>query len=287
MAEIIGAIATSHVPAIGKAIAQGLQNEPYWKPFFAGFDYVRSWLGKERPDVVVFFYNDHGLNFFLDKMPTFAVGAAAEYKNADEGWGLPVTRALQGDPAFSWHVIETLVKDEFDIVTCQEMLVDHAVAIPMQLFWPGAATWPVKIVPVSINTVQHPLPSAARCFKLGRSVGRAIESYDKNLRVAVVGTGGLSHQLDGKRAGFINKEFDLLCLDKIVNDPEALTRYSNEQLVELAGTQGVELLNWIAMRGALSGEVSQLHRNYHIPISNTAAATIVLDHRKNLQRKAA
>ena len=287
MATILGGLTTSHIPLIGKAIAQDLRNEPYWQPFFKGFPAAHEWLRKVKPDVAVVVYNDHGLNFFLDKMPTFAVGAAAEYPNADEGWGLPVTRSFPGDPAFSWHVIETLIKDEFDIVTCQEMLVDHAVAIPMQLFWPGAQTWPVKIVPVSINTVQHPLPSAARCFKLGRSVGRAIESFDKNLRVAVVGTGGLSHQLDGKRAGFINKEFDLLCLDKIVNDPEALTRYSNEQLVELAGTQGVELLNWIAMRGALSGEVTQLHRNYHIPISNTAAATIVLEHRKQLQRKAA
>ncbi len=287
MAEIIGAIATSHVPAIGKAIADKRQDEPYWKPFFAGFDYVRQWLGRERPDVIVFFYNDHGLNFFLDKMPTFAVGAAAEYKNEDEGWGLPVTRSFPGDPEFSWHVIESLVADEFDIVTCQEMLVDHAVAIPMSLYWPGAAQWPVKIIPVSINTVQHPLPSAARCFKLGRSVGRAIESYGKDLKVVVSGTGGLSHQLDGARAGFINKEFDLLCLEKIVNEPEALLRYSNEELVKLAGTQGVEFLNWLAMRGALTGQVSQLHRNYHIPISNTAAATLVLDHRKHVQRKAA
>lgn len=287
MAEIIGAIATSHVPAIGKAIAEKKQNEPYWKPFFAGFDYVRQWLGRERPDVIVFFYNDHGLNFFLDKMPTFAVGAASEYRNEDEGWGLPVTRSFPGDPEFSWHVIETLVENEFDIVTCQEMLLDHAVAIPMSLYWPDAKTWPVKIVPVSINTVQHPLPSAARCFKLGRAVGRAVESYGKDLKVVVSGTGGLSHQLDGQRAGFINKEFDLLCLEKVVNEPEALLRYSNDELVRLAGTQGVEFLNWLAMRGAMTGQVSQLHRNYHIPISNTAAATLVLEHRKAAQRQAA
>jgi protocatechuate 4,5-dioxygenase beta chain len=287
MAEIIGAVATSHVPAIGRAIADRKQSDPYWKPFFGGFEFVHKWLERERPDIAVFFYNDHGLNFFLDKMPTFAVGAAEEYRNEDEGWGLPVARSFKGDAAFSWHLIETLVADEFDVTMCQEMLVDHAVAVPMQLMWPDAKEWPVKIVPVSINTVQHPLPSAARCFKFGRSLGRAIESYAGNQRVLVVGTGGLSHQLDGKRAGFINKEFDLLCMDNMAGDPEALTGYSSAELVELAGTQGVELLNWIAMRGALTGRVTEAFRNYHIPISNTAAATMVFDHRREPQRKAA
>jgi protocatechuate 4,5-dioxygenase beta chain len=169
---------------------------------------------------------------------------------------------------------------------CQDMLVDHAVTIPMTLMWPGE-TWPVKIIPVSINTVQHPLPSLARCLKLGRSIGGALESYEQDLRVMIVGTGGLSHQLDGKRAGFINKEFDQLCLDKIVNEPEALTRYSIHDWVELAGAQGVEFLNWMAMRGALTGCVTEVHRNYHIPISNTAAATVVLESHKEAKRKAA
>jgi protocatechuate 4,5-dioxygenase beta chain len=286
MARIIGAVATTHVPSIGKAIAEEKQNDPYWKPFFSGFDYVHYWLAREKPDVAVVFYNDHGLNFFLDKLPTFAVGAASEYRNEDEGWGIPVSRAAAGDPALSWHLINALVADEFDITICQDMLVDHAVTIPMALMWPRR-DWPVKIVPVSINTVQHPLPSLARCLKLGRSIGRALETYAPDLRVLVVGTGGLSHQLDGERAGFINKDFDQLCMEKIVRDPDALTRYSIPQLVELAGAQGVELLNWVAMRGALTGEVTEAHRNYHIPISNTAAATMVLENRAMIQRKAA
>jgi protocatechuate 4,5-dioxygenase, beta chain len=286
MARIIGAVATTHVPAIGKAIAEGKHNDPYWKPFFSGFDYVHYWLAREKPDVAVVFYNDHGLNFFLDKLPTFAIGAAQEYRNEDEGWGIPVARAAAGDPALSWHLINGLVADEFDITICQEMLVDHAVTIPMTLMWPRQS-WPVKIVPVSINTVQHPLPSVARCLKLGRSIGRALASYEQDLRVLVVGTGGLSHQLDGERAGFINKEFDQLCMEKIVSDPDALAHYSIPQLVELSGAQGVELLNWVAMRGALTGEVSEAHRNYHIPISNTAAATMVLENRSIVQRKAA
>jgi len=160
------------------------------------------------------------------------------------------------------------------VTMCQDVLIDHAVTIPMALRWPGP-TWPVKIIPVEINTVQHPLPSLARCLKLGRSIGRAIETYQQDLRVVVIGTGGLSHQLDGKRAGFINKEFDELCLEKIVADPEALTRYTIHDWVEQSGSQGVEFLNWMAMRGAMMGRVSELNRNYHIQISNTAAATVV------------
>jgi protocatechuate 4,5-dioxygenase, beta chain len=295
MAKIIGGVATTHVPAIGKAIADGKQNDPYWKPFFKGFDYVHYWLARTKPDVAVMFYNDHGLNFFLDKLPTFAVGAAEEYRSEDEGWGIPVSRAASGDPALSWHLINALVADEFDVTMCQDMLIDHAVTIPMALMWPGAAAakaspanpWPVKIVPVEINTVQHPLPSLHRCLKLGRSIGKAIDSYPLDLRVVVIATGGLSHQLDGERAGFINKEFDRLCLDKIVAEPEALTRYSIHDWVKESGSQGVEFLNWMAMRGALTGRVSELARNYHIPISNTAAATVVYGNEYEAARKAA
>jgi protocatechuate 4,5-dioxygenase, beta chain len=286
MATIIGGVATTHVPSIGKAIADKKQNDPYWRPFFGGFDYVHKWLAREKPDVAVVFYNDHGLNFFLDKLPTFAVGASNEYRNEDEGWGIPVSRSVPGDAELSWHLINALVADEFDVTMCQDMLVDHAVTIPLALMWPGES-WPIKIVPVEINTVQHPLPSMARCLKLGRSIGRALESYPKNLRVMIVGTGGLSHQLDGKRAGFINREFDQLCLDKIVSEPETLTRYSIHDWVEESGSQGVEFLNWMAMRGALTGRVSELHRNYHIPISNTAAATVVYGNAAEPKRKAA
>ncbi len=286
MAKIIGGVATTHVPSIGKAIAEHKQNDPYWKPFFQGFDYVHYWLARDKPDVAVVFSNDHGLNFFLDKMPTFAVGAAKAYRNEDEGWGIPVSRAIAGDPALSWHIINNLVADEFDITMCQEMLVDHAVTIPMTLMWPGEK-WTIPIVPVSINTVQHPLPSLKRCLNLGRSVGRAIRSYPQDLRVLIVGTGGLSHQLDGKRAGFINKEFDQLCMDKLADEPDFLTRYSIHDFVEESGAQGVEFLNWMAMRGALTGQVREVHRNYHIPISNTAAATVVLENRDEAKRQAA
>ena len=287
MAQIIGAIATSHIPAIGKAIAERRQDEPYWKPFFDGYLRPREWLAAMKPDVAVIIYNDHGLNFFLDKMPTFAVGAAASYSNADEGWGLPVLDAFEGDADLSWHLIENLVEDEFDIVTCQKMMVDHGFAVPMALLWPGGAPWPVRTIPVSVNTVQHPLPSPSRCHRLGQAIGRAIESYPKDLRVVVLGTGGLSHQLDGTRAGFINKEFDRRCLRQIVDEPEALARLSVHDLVEQAGAQGVEFLNWIAMRGALGGAVSQIACTYHVPISNTAGAVLLLENRPLAQRRVA
>ena len=279
MAKILGGLTTSHIPLIGKAIAQDLRNEPYWQPFFKGFPAAHEWLRKVKPDVAVVVYNDHGLNFFLDKMPTFAIGAAAEYRNADEGWGIPTLPPFRGEPDLSWHIIESVVAEEFDPVTCQEMLVDHGFALPMKLFWPGDEPWPVRVVPVSVNTVQHPLPTPARCLKFGQAIGRAIASYPEDLRVVVIGTGGLSHQLDGTRAGFINKEFDLMCMDKIVAEPQELARYSTLDLVRLAGAQGVELVNWLVARGALTGSVGKVHSNYHIPISNTATGLLVLENR--------
>jgi len=276
MARVVGGICTSHIPAIGNAIARGLQNDPYWQPFFQGYPPVREWLDRVQPDVAVIVYNDHGLNFFLDKMPTFAIGAAPEYQNADEGWGLPTLPPYPGDPALSWHIIESLVDEEFDVTSCQEMRVDHAFTVPIELLWPGTQRH-VKTVPVAVNTVQHPLPTPNRCFKLGQALGRAIASYPEDLRVVVLGTGGLSHQLDGERAGFINKDFDLECLEKIVSDPQALTKYTIHDLVRLAGTQGVELIMWLVMRGALSPHVRQVHRHYHIPVSNTAAGLLLLE----------
>jgi len=277
MARIVGGINVTHVPYIGRAIANNLQQDPYWKPFFDGFPPVHDWLAKVKPDVAVVVYNDHGLNFFLDKMPTFAVGAAPEYRNADEGWGIPTLPPYGGELDLSWHMIDSLVEAEFDITTCQEMLVDHAFTLPLELLWPGRPHCPVRAVPVCVNTVQFPLPTAARCFNFGRAIGRAIESWDSDSRVVVIGSGGLSHQLDGQRAGFINKEFDLMFMDKLVTDPLWVTRYSVTDLVELAGTQGVELLNWLTTRGALLEDVAKVHSNYHIPISNTASGLLAME----------
>lgn len=276
MAQLVGGICTSHIPAIGNAIARGLEDDAYWRPFFAGYPPVREWLERKQPDAAIVVYNDHGLNFFLDNLPTFAIGAAPEYHNADEGWGLPTLPPYPGDPELSWHLIESLVADEFDVATCQEMRVDHAFTVPQALLWPGGRRH-VKTVPVAVNTVQHPLPTPARCYKLGQALGRAIASYPRDSRVVVIATGGLSHQLDGERAGFINKAFDLMCLERIVGDPESLTRYSIRELVRLAGTQGVEVIMWLVMRGAMTARVRELHRHYHIPVSNTAAGLLLLE----------
>jgi protocatechuate 4,5-dioxygenase beta chain len=283
MARIIGCVTTSHVPAIGNAIAKGRQEEPYWKEWFDGFTPVHRWLDRVRPDVALVVYNDHGLNFFLDKLPTFAIGAAAEYQTADEGWNIPTVRPFAGDPALSWHVINSVVAAGFDVTMCQEMAVDHAVCNPMQLLWPGGEPWPVRIVPVEINTVQFPLPSAARCYAFGQAIGRAVASYPSGERVVVIGTGGLSHQLDGERAGFINKEFDQKFMASMITDPSWATRYSTVELVEQAGSQGIELILWLTARavlGAGSGGdvgVREVAATYHVPISNTAAGMMLLE----------
>jgi protocatechuate 4,5-dioxygenase, beta chain len=277
MAKIVGAVTTSHVPAIGGAIHKGLQEEPYWKPFFDGFPPIREWLDKVKPDVAIVVSNDHGLNFFLDKMPTFAIGTAPQYQNADEGWGIPVVPPFQGDEDLSWHLAESLIGEEFDMVTCQEMKVDHAFTLPLALLYPDQ-NWPVKTIPISVNTVLFPTPSAKRCYKLGQAIGRAVEAYDEDVKVLLIGTGGLSHQLEGERAGHINKPFDLKFMQSMTADPTWATQYSDRELVEHAGTQGIELLNWLVVRGAMSGEVSVAHSNYHIPISNTAAATMLMEH---------
>jgi protocatechuate 4,5-dioxygenase beta chain len=277
MARIIGGITTSHIPAIGNAIARRQQDTPYWKPFFDGYGAVQDWLSVAKPDVAIVVYNDHGLNFFLDQMPTFAVGAAQRYENCDEGWGLDVLPPVPGHPALSWHLIESLVADEFDLVTCQEMSVDHGLMVPMQLLWPERTAWPVPIVPVVVNTVQHPLPTPKRCLALGRAIGHAIATCPDPLDIVIIGTGGMSHQLQGERAGLINSRFDRMFMDTLIDDPEALARLSIHDLVVNAGSEGVELIMWLVMRGALGDQVSKVHSHYHVPVSSTGAGVLVLE----------
>ncbi len=276
MATIVGGIGTSHVPAIANAITNKLYDDPYWAPFFDGYGPARAWLADVRPDVAIVFYNDHGLNFFLDAMPTFAVGAADRYESDDEGWGIGTVEPFAGDAALSWHLIETAMAADFDLTTCQEMLIDHGFWVPMALLWPERPA-DLKVVPIHVNTVQHPLASAARCEALGVAIGDAVRSWPGDERVVVFGSGGLSHQLEGRRAGFLNPDFDRVCLDALAAGTTAtITKHTIPELVDLAGSQGVEVINWLAMRGALGGDVTEVHRNYHIPISNTAAAVQVL-----------
>lgn len=276
MAKIVGIMTTSHVPALGKAIAKGLQQEPYWKPFFDGFPPIHDWLAKVKPDVVISCYNDHGLNFFLDKQPTFAMGTAPEYVSEDEGWGIPPMPSFPGAEDLSWHIRDSLVRDDFDMVSCQEMLADHSFTLPMALLWPDQK-WPVQSIPVCLNTVLFPLPSPRRCYKLGEAIGRAVSSYPSDAKVLVIGSGGLSHQLEGERAGHINRPFDEQFMDSMLNDPQWATQFSDVDLVEQVGNEGVELINWLAARGTVPGKVRLVHSSYHIPISNTAAATMLME----------
>ncbi|BDX01785.1 MAG: class III extradiol dioxygenase family protein [Marinomonas sp.] len=278
MANIIGAVTTSHIPAIANAMANGLEQTPYWKPFFDAYPPVRDWLNEKKPDVIILFYNDHGLEFFIDKKPTFAMGVADEYHNADEGWGIPTIPPVTGESELSWHIANSIVDEGFDMTICQEMKVDHGLTVPLNLMWPGHQYGHVKVIPVCINCEQYPMPQPWRTFELGRAIGRAVQSYEEDINVVVFGTGGMSHQLDGERAGFINRAFDIDCLDKLVSDPEALTKYTNMDLVEQGGAQAVELNMHIAMRGTLLGKVTELHRNYHAPISNTGSGLMLLEH---------
>ena len=277
MAKLVGGVTSSHIPAVGNAIANGLTQEPYWKRFFDGYEPAKAWLKKANPDLIIVVYNDHGLNFFLDKVPTFALGCADIYENSDEGWGLKPVAPFQGDVQFSWHIAESLVEQEFDICTCQEMLVDHGFVNPIRALYGTLEKWPIKAIPLAVNTVQHPVPSAARCLKLGRALGKAIASYPEDMKVVIFGTGGLSHQLQGERAGLIDVDFDLECIEKIATEPEWMTQFSNSEIMARAGTEGIETIMWLVMRGALQDDAKVIHKHYHAPISNTGAGVLVLE----------
>ena len=277
MATIVGGVTSSHIPRVGMATSKRLFDEPYWKPFFDGYIAVREWMDRIKPDVAVVIYNDHGLNFFLDMIPTFAIGAAQTYDNEDEGWGLKTMPPVPGDAELSWHIIETLIAAEFDIAICQEMKVDHGLIVPIQVIWPDADAWPIQVVPVAVNMVQHPIPSAKRCFDLGRSIGDAIRSYPEDKKVVVFGTGGMSHQLQGQRAGFINKRFDLDFMEKLVHEPQTLTRLTTTDLIRDAGAEGVELIMWLTMRAAMGDKVNLLNSNSHAPISNPGTGVRLLE----------
>jgi len=267
MGRIVGGIGLSHVPSVGPAYDRGKQQDPAWKPLFDAYLPVRSWLEKLKPDVAIVVYNDHVAEFPFDKYPTFALGAAESYAIADEGFGTRPLPEVSGDAELSTHLCEKLIQDEFDLTVCQEMGVEHGFLVPMNLCFPSTKSgWPVKSIPLQVNVVQHPLPTARRCFKLGQALRRAVESYG-DARVVVLGTGGMSHQLQGRRFGFMNEKFDQWFLDQLETDPEALTRLSHHKIMEEAGAEAVELIMWLTMRGALSPKAKRLHRHYYAPMT--------------------
>lgn len=280
MAEIIWGLATSHVPSIGAAMDGGKTQDPYWKPLFDGYAPARAWVADHPPDVAVVIYNDHANAIDLDLVPTFAVGTAASYPVADEGWGRRPVPPVVGAPELSEHLVTELVDAEFDIATCHRLDVDHGLTVPLSVAYPEPGdAWPCAVVPLLVNVIQYPQPTAARCYALGRALGRAIRSYPEDIRVAVFGTGGMSHQLAGARAGLINTPFDRMFLDAIEHDPARLAALSRTDYIRQAGTEGVELIMWLVMRGALSDDLKRVHDTYHVPASNTAAALALFEDR--------
>lgn len=274
MATIIGGIGTSHVPTIAMAYDRGKRNDPDWAPLFAGYEPVAKWMAERKPDVLVFFYNDHATTFLFDHYPTFALGVSAEYPIADEGLGPRPVPPLKGHAPLARHMAESLINEEFDISVFQELPIDHGCHSPMTMFWPPAPDWPGRIVPIEINVLQHPLPTPLRCYKLGQAVRRAVQSWPEDIKVVVVGTGGLSHQLNGERAGFNNPEWDREFLDLIERDPGRLTRMRHADYIRLGGTEGAEEVMWLAMRGALSDRAKKIHQNYYLPMTSAMAVAL-------------
>ena len=281
-ARITASVYTSHVPAIGVALDLGKSGEPYWQPVFKGYEASKAWMQANTPDVIFLIYNDHATAFSLEMIPTFAIGCAAEFQPADEGWGPRPVPMVKGHPELAAHIAQSVIQDDFDLTIVNRMDVDHGLSVPLSLIFGQPAAWPCPIIPFAVNVVQYPVPSGRRCLNLGRAIRKAIASYDQPLNIQIWGTGGMSHQLQGPRAGLINREFDNAFLDQLIADPEALSQMPHIDYVREAGSEGIELLMWLIARGAMGDESGfgiprVAHRFYHVPASNTAVGHLILE----------
>ena len=277
MATIVAGVGCSHVPAIGAAMDNGKTDEPYWAPLFAGYEQARNWMAGIDPDVVLVVYNDHASAFSLRLIPTFALGVAEEFPPADEGYGPRQVPPARGHPELAWHLAENLILNGFDMTIANEMPVDHGLTVPLSVMFGQPDEWPCRVIPLCVNVIQYPPPTGQRCFALGRKIGKLVETFPEDLRVVVFGTGGMSHQLQGERAGVINRDFDTKFLDDLAADPDRLVGLPHVEYIREAGSEGIELVMWLVMRGALPGDVREVHRHYHVPASNTGAGLIVLE----------
>ncbi|MCC6888111.1 MAG: protocatechuate 3,4-dioxygenase [Hyphomicrobiales bacterium] len=277
MARIIAGVASSHVPAIGAAIDNKQTEEPYWKRVFSGFEKSKEWMAKTNPDVAIIVYNDHASAFSVEIVPTFALGCAAEFPPADEGWGPRPVPVVKGHPELASHIAQSVILDEFDLTICNKMEVDHGLTVPMNLLFGSPPQWPCPVIPLAVNVVLYPPPTAHRCFMLGQAIRKAVESYPEDLRVAIFGTGGMSHQISGPRAGLINSKFDKAFLDNLSKNPKKLTRISHVEFMREAGAEGIEMVMWLIMRGALGDAVEEVYRFYTVPASNPAVGHIILE----------
>ncbi len=277
MADLIAGVGTSHIPAVGAAIDKGMTGSDYWVPYFAKLPPARAWMAATKPDVAIIVYNDHACAFELDIVPTFALGMAERFEIADEGFGPRPVPEVIGYPDLAWHMAESLILDEFDMTLINEMKVDHGLTVPLSVMCGAPEVWPFRVVPLAVNVVQYPPPTGNRCFRLGQAIRRAVESFPGDERVVIFGTGGMSHQLQAQRAGLINAEWDSRFLDLLVNDPEAAARIPHIEYLREAGSEGIELVMWLIMRGALDEHVNEIYRATHVPTSNTHNGLLVLE----------
>ncbi len=286
MAKITASVFTSHVPAIGAALDLCKTDEAYWQPLFEGYEYSKKWMKDNTPDVIFLVFNDHATAFSLDMIPTFAIGTAASYQPADEGWGPRPVPVVQGHPELAAHIAQSVIQQDFDLTIVNKMDVDHGLTVPLSLMCgqppESDFKWPCPVIPFAVNVVQYPVPSGQRCLNLGKAIRKAIESYDQDLNVQIWGTGGMSHQLQGPRAGLINKAFDAAFMDTLINDPERQAAVPHIDYVREAGSEGIELVMWLIARGAMAdlagGKKPTLkHRFYHVPASNTAVGHLILE----------
>ena len=283
MARITASVFTSHVPAIGAALDLGKTGEPYWQPLFQGYEFSKQWLKDKQPDVIILVFNDHATAFSLDMIPTFAIGTATQYQPADEGWGPRPVPVVQGHPELAAHIAQSVIQQDFDLTIVNKMDVDHGLTVPLSLMCGQPQAWPCPVIPFAVNVVQYPVPSGQRCLNLGKAIRRAVESFDQDLNVQIWGTGGMSHQLQGPRAGLINRTFDNAFLDKLITDPVAAAAIPHIDYVREAGSEGIELVMWLIARGAMKdvaenpSPVRLRHRFYHVPASNTAVGHLILE----------
>jgi protocatechuate 4,5-dioxygenase beta chain len=282
MARITASVYTSHVPAIGAAVDLGKSGEPYWQPVFQGYDFSKQWLRENKPDVIFLVYNDHATAFSLEMIPTFAIGCAAEFEPADEGWGPRPVPGVKGHPELAAHIAQSVIQDDFDLTIVNKMPVDHGLTVPLSLMCGQPGEWPCPVIPFAVNVVQYPVPAGRRCYNLGRAIRKAVASFDAPLKVQIWGTGGMSHQLQGPRAGLINREWDNAFLDRLIADPAELAQLPQIDYVREAGSEGIELVMWLIARGAMGDESGPgtprvAHRFYHVPASNTAVGHLILE----------
>jgi protocatechuate 4,5-dioxygenase beta chain len=289
MARITASVYTSHVPAIGAALDLGKSHEPYWQKVFAGYEFSKQWMKDRKPDVIFLVFNDHATAFSLEMIPTFAVGTAESYAPADEGWGPRPVPVVQGHPALASHIAQSVIQEDFDLTIVNKMDVDHGLTVPLSLMCgaqdPKTGAWPCPVIPFAVNVVQYPVPSGRRCFALGQAIRRAVENFDEDLNVHIWGTGGMSHQLQGPRAGLINRDWDKRFLDRLIDEPADLAQVPHIDYVREAGSEGIELVMWLIARGAMAdvaldnpGPKPQVaHRFYHVPASNTAVGHLILE----------